>query len=86
MDDTVWDTLYQTALDMSESPDILEGMPRRCGRQTTGTKHPANTPKQSLYYRFIDHMIMELETRLIKSENRVHAQCLLPRCLNNLTD
>ncbi len=65
-------------------------MPRRCGRQTTRANHPADTPKQywkvSLYYPFIDHIIMELESRLIKSENRLHAQFLLPKCVNTITD
>ena len=70
LDESVWDELYQSALDLSEPFDIGENMPRRCGRQTTRANHPADTPKQywkvSLYYAFIDHMIMELESRLIK--------------------
>ncbi|CAC5419875.1 unnamed protein product [Mytilus coruscus] len=64
-------------------------MPRRCGRQTTRANHPANTPKQywkvSLYFAFIDHMIMELESRLISSENRFFAQYLLPHVVGNIT-
>ena len=55
-------------------------MPRRCGRQTTGVNHPAETPKQywriSLYYPFLDNLIM----------NRFHAQHLLPRAVDKLTD
>ena len=70
LDESVWDELYQLALHLSEPFDIGENMPRRCGRQTTRANHPADTPKQywkvSLYYAFIDHMIMELESRLIK--------------------
>ena len=42
--------------------------------------------KVSLYYAFIDHMIMELESRLIKSENRFYAQYLLPRVIGNNTN
>ena len=38
----------------------------------------------SLYYAFIDHMIMELESRLIKSENRFYAEYLLPRVIGNI--
>ena len=52
--------------------------------------HPAETPKQycriSLYYPFLDHLITELESRLLKSENRFHAQYILPRAVNKLTD
>ena len=84
-DESVWDELYQSVLDLSEPFDIVENMPRRCGRQTTRANHSADTPKQywkvSLYYAFIDHMIMELESRLIKSENRFYAQYLLPRVI-----
>jgi hypothetical protein len=42
--------------------------------------------KVSLYYAFIDHMIMELESRLLKSENRFYAQYLLPRVIGNITN
>ena len=90
LDESVWDELYQSALDLSEPFDIVENMPRRCGRQTTRANHPANTPKQywkvSLYYAFLDHMIMELESRLIKSENLFYAQYLLPRVIGNITN
>ena len=65
-------------------------MPRRCGRQTTGANHPTETPKQywriSLYYPFMDHLITELESRLLKSEIRFHAQHLLPRAVDRITD
>ena len=39
-----------------------------------------------MYYVFIDHMIVELELRLIKSENRFYAQHLLPRVIGNITN
>ena len=32
-DDTVWNDLYQTALDIAEPFEIVESVPRRCGRQ-----------------------------------------------------
>ena len=57
LDESVWDVWYQSALDLSEPFDIVENMPRRCGRQTTRANHPADTPKQywkvSLYYAFM---------------------------------
>ena len=75
LDESVWDELYQSALDLSEPFDIVENMPRRCGRQTTRANHPADTPKQywkvSLYYAFID---------------RFDAQYLLPRVIGNITN
>jgi hypothetical protein len=51
--------------------------------------HPADTPKQywkvSLYHALIDHMIMGLESCLIKSENRFYAEYLLLRVLPALS-
>ena len=32
-DDTVWNELYQTPLDIAEPFEIVESVPRRCGRQ-----------------------------------------------------
>jgi hypothetical protein len=89
-DALVWDELYQTALDLAEPLEIAENMPRRFGRQTGRANHPADTPKQywriSLYYPFLDHMIMELESRLLKSKDRFSAQHLLPRFVENITN
>ena len=52
--------------------------------------HTAEAPKQywriSLYYPFLDHLITELESRLLKSGNRFHAQYILPRAVNKITD
>jgi hypothetical protein len=77
-------------LKFTKSFDTSEIMPRRCGKQTTGANHPAETPKQycsiSLYYPFLDHLITELESRLLKSENRFHAQYLLPHPVDKITD
>ena len=47
-------------------------------------------PKQywqiSLYYPFLDHLITELESRLLTTENRFHAQHLLPRAVDKITN
>ena len=65
-------------------------MPRRCGRQTTRDNHPAETPKTVLANFFVLSIFgqfdYELESRLLKSENRFHAQHLLPRAVDKLTD
>ena len=39
-----------------------------------------------MYDPFLDHLITELESRLLKSENRFHAQHLLPRAADKVTD
>ncbi|XP_061181206.1 zinc finger MYM-type protein 1-like [Saccostrea echinata] len=89
-DDSVWDELYQVALDLAAPLQVDESMPRRCGRQTGRANHPADTPRQywriSLYYPFVDHVIMELDSRLLKSEDRFMAQHLLPIYLENITN
>ena len=39
-----------------------------------------------MYYPFLDHLITELESRLLTSENRFHAQHILPRAVDKITD
>ena len=63
-------------LKLAKSFDISESIPRRCGRQTTRANHPTETPKLywgiSLYNSFLDHLITELESCLLKSENNIY--------------
>ena len=77
-------------LKFAKSFDISESMPRRCGKQITRTNHPVEMPKQycsiSLYYPFLDHLITELESRLLKSENRFHTQYLLSHPVDKISD
>jgi len=65
-------------------------MHRRCGIQTTRANRPAEAPTQnwriSLYYPYLDHLITELESRLLKSENRFHAQHLLLHAVDKIAD
>ena len=58
LDESVWDEVYQSALDLSEPFDIVENMPRRCGRQTTRANHLADTPKQ---YRSVCRDVIRLD-------------------------
>lgn len=89
-DDTVWNELYQTALDIADHFEIVESVTRRCGRQITRANHSADIHKHywriSLYYPCLDHMIMELDSLLLKSENRFYAQYLLPRVVEQITN
>ena len=45
-DESVYDELYQSALNLAKSFDTSDGMHRRGGRQTTRANHPTETPKQ----------------------------------------
>ena len=82
--------MYQSALNLAKSFDISDSMPRRGGRQTTRAKSPCGNAKTVLANFFVLSIFgqfdYELETRLLKSENRFHAQHLLPRALDKLTD
>jgi hypothetical protein len=40
----------------------------------------------SLYYPFLDHLITELELRLLTTQNHFHAQQLLLRAVDNITN
>ncbi|KAJ8314827.1 LOW QUALITY PROTEIN: hypothetical protein KUTeg_006977 [Tegillarca granosa] len=88
-DESVWDELYQSAVDIGQPLNIQESMPRRVGRQCHRDNHPVDTPKQywrvATYLPFIDHMKQELESRLLSPEDRFNGQYLLPRVVNNIT-
>ena len=78
---SVWNEMYQSALELSDPFDIVENMPRRCGWQTTGANHPATTPKQywkvSLFFAFIDHMIRQLESGVASSYQKIASLCCI---------
>ncbi|PIK36824.1 putative 52 kDa repressor of the inhibitor of the protein kinase-like [Apostichopus japonicus] len=63
-------------------------MPRLTGRQTHRSNVPAADPKEywklSLFYPFLDHLLSELETRLVYPSDRFSAQYLVPSNLHKL--
>jgi len=70
---------------------ILESMHRRCGRQLDyQSQSPRGNAKTVLVNFFVlsilNHLITELESRLLKFKNRFHAQHLLPRAVDKITD
>ncbi|KAJ8317583.1 hypothetical protein KUTeg_005487 [Tegillarca granosa] len=73
-DDNVWDTLYNTAVEMAAEFDIEPVVPRQVRRQQNRANYQMVDPKQywkvSLYFVFLDHLIGELQSRLIDSEGR----------------
>lgn len=76
-------------INLSQPVDIVKNMPRQCSQHTTRVNHPANTHKQYwkafLYFVFKYYMKMELESRLISSENHFFAQYLPPHVVKNIT-
>ena len=62
-------------------------MEDRSNYQSQSLCRHAKTVLESFFVLCIyDHMIMELESRLIKSENRFYAQYLLPHVIGNITN
>ena len=88
LDESVWDELYQSALDLSEPFDIVyaEAMWKTDYQSQSPCRH-AKTVLESFFVLCVyrPHE-MELESRLIKSENRFYAQYLLPRVIGNITN
>ena len=87
-DKNVWNALYDKAVDVSSNFAIHPTMPRRAGRQ----QNRANPDVQSvsdfyrvtLYYVFLDHLVQEMETRILGNEDRyctVHNIYCHPNCL-----
>ncbi|KAJ8317225.1 hypothetical protein KUTeg_005129 [Tegillarca granosa] len=88
--DNVWDTLYNTAPEMAAEFDIEPVVPRQVRRQQNRANYQMVDPKQywkvSLYFVFLDHLIGELQSRLIDSEGRFLGELLLPSRLQDLSD
>ncbi|CAG2210818.1 unnamed protein product [Mytilus edulis] len=77
-DDSVWDALFDKAVTMADTIEVLPSMPRRIGRQVNRANHPADTPSQ--YY-----FIAELTGRLLDNSDRFQGQNLIPARLEWLT-
>lgn len=89
-DDTEWDTLFDKATDLADKVDKVPVIPRGAARQQHRANVPAATPKEywkrALYYPFIDHMMQELQDRLVGNEDRFRAEQFIPTKLHGLTD
>ncbi|CAG2229547.1 unnamed protein product [Mytilus edulis] len=88
-DPAVWDALYGKAVEIAADFELNPCTPRRAGRQMHRANHPVQDPQEywkvSLYYIFLDHLVQELESRLIQSEDRFLAEYLVPVKLQGLT-
>ncbi|VDI17927.1 Hypothetical predicted protein [Mytilus galloprovincialis] len=88
-DDSVWDALFDKAVTMADTIEVLPSMPRRIGRHVNRANHPADTPsqywKRALYCPFLDYFIAELTGRLLDNSDRFQGQNLIPARLEWLT-
>ncbi|XP_071148256.1 zinc finger MYM-type protein 1-like [Mytilus edulis] len=89
-DPNVWTALFEKAVKVGEEFEIPPSTPRRAGRQMHRQNHPINDPSEywrvSLYLVFLDHLVTEITSRVIKNEGRFSAEYLIPSKLQALTD
>jgi hypothetical protein len=89
-DDAVWEALYEEATELAARLDVEPSRPRQARRQ----QHRANVPAESvseywrraMYYPFVDHLVQEMETRLIQPQDRFLAQIFIPSRLDDITE
>ena len=87
-DDDTYRKLWKSACQLGEEYNVVPSAPRIVRRQ----QHRANTPAESAceYWRlkvfltFIDHLISQLEDRLLKPLPRLKAQLILPKYVDSL--
>jgi hypothetical protein len=88
-DDNVLQELYQGITKLVEKQNVLPSKPRTAGRQQHRDNVPADTPEEywrrSVYYPLLDHIVNELETRLVVPKDRFLVQYLIPSKLASLT-
>ena len=90
-DEMVWDELFERAKEMAAEWNIDPRTPRLTVNQQHRVNVPANTPKQywrralySVYLPLVDHLIQELNERLMKQHDRFLGQYLIPTKLDLL--
>jgi hypothetical protein len=88
-DDNAWQELYQDIAKLAEKQNVLPSKPRTAGRQQHRDNVPADTQEEywrrSVYYPLLDHIVNELETRLVVPKDRFLAQYLILSKLASLT-
>ncbi|XP_052266172.1 uncharacterized protein LOC127868428 [Dreissena polymorpha] len=66
-DPAVWDALYDEAVDLAASMEVMPSTPRRTSKQQHRDNHPASDSRTywriSLFYQFLDHLVQEIPFR-----------------------
>ena len=88
-DPEVWNALYDSAVELAATIGVLPSMPRNRAGQQNRPNVPADNPstywKLNMYLPFVDHLMAELDTRLLTAQPRYKAQYLLPKKAAELT-
>ena len=87
-DQTVWSELFERAKELPAGCEIDPGVPRISAIQRNRANVPAVTPQQywyrALYLPLVDHLIQELNDRLLNHNDRFLGQYLVPTQLGSL--
>ncbi|XP_052793461.1 uncharacterized protein LOC128227201 [Mya arenaria] len=74
----VFHALYQEAVTLADEYQIYPTVPRQAARQRNranyGVQDPSRYWKVSFFYVFVDHLLQEMDTRVLKNEERFQAQ------------
>ena len=81
-DPAVWAALYECAVDIAALVDVGPAFPRLAQRQ----RHRPNVEATDASITFVDHLLSELDLRLLNAEPRYSAQYLIPKKLIHITD
>jgi len=88
--DSFFPQLFKIAYDLASELDVDIRMPRVVGRQPYRANGPSESVEEhfriNLHNPFLDHLIAELQTRLLNASDRVQAERLLPQNVGTLTD
>ncbi|KAH3809008.1 hypothetical protein DPMN_137371 [Dreissena polymorpha] len=78
----VRDALYEKAVALAEEFGIDPFMPGHAGRHSHMPNAPAATTSQlwktNMYLPFMDHLLQELDSRLLQGHARLNVQYLIP--------
>ena len=87
-DQTVWSKLFERAKELAAGCEIEPSVPRISAIQRNRANVPAVTPQQywyrALYLPLVDHLIQELNDRLLNHNDRFLSQYLITTQLGSL--
>ncbi|WAR04084.1 hypothetical protein MAR_019453 [Mya arenaria] len=81
-DDEVWNSLFQKAVDIAGDVDVVLAVPDVMVVNKID-RMPQALWKGNILFPFVDHLLVELETRLIQGHGRFCAQKLIPFKIQN---
>ena len=85
----VWNTLYEDAVELAAKFEVQPCKPRNARKQRHREHFPADTPcqywKRAMYLPFVDHLLQEMNTRLLVAKHRYVVQYIIPKQLVHLT-